>query len=763
MAINKVAVIGAGLMGSGIAAHLANAGVDVLLLDLQKSFADAGVTRQLKAGGFMDPAFAARITTGSTDDLGLVSDADWIIEAIAERLELKQALYAALDAVRKPGSLVSSNTSTIQIAALTAGQSDSFANDFLITHFFNPPRQMRLLEIVAGPGTRPEAVSIIRDFGDRRLGKDVVLCRDTPGFIANRIGSYWMAAAMNEAIRLGLDVEEADLVLGKPFGIPSTGIFGLLDLVGIDLMPMVLRSLQAAVPKDDAIHDHDAEPGLIARMIAEGRIGRKSGAGFVRLSSDRKSREVTDLATGAYRPQRPARSESLDAAKGDARALMEHSAPGGRFAAFVMERTLFYAASLLPQIADGPDAVDQAMRSGYGWKEGPFELIDRLGASWLITRLAARHLTAPAYLTLAAERGGLYSVIDGRRCCLLPDGSMRPVHRPAGVITLTDLARAKAPVADYGSAALWDLGDGVACLAFRTKMNTFSQDLLVAIDAALDLVEDRFGALVIGSDAAAFSAGADLRIFLETVEKGGPEALGAFIDRGHSTFERIKYAPFPVVGAASGMAFGGGCEILLHCDAIQAHAETSLGLVETRVGVIPGWGGCKEMLIRQSAMASAPHGPVALAMAVFNLIAPARVSGSAFDARNLGFLRATDGITMNRERLLADAKEKALALLPGYAPPEKPQFRLAGRSGAAGLRNLVDGAVIAGRATAHDRVLGYALIDVLTGGADADPLLPLDEQDITDLERKAFIDLLAIPESIARVRHMLATGKPLRN
>ena len=712
----------------------------------------------------MDPAFASRITTGSiSDDLGLVGCADWIIEAVAERLEVKQTLYKSLETVRKPGPIVSSNTSTIPLGALTAGLPDAFAADFLITHFFNPPRHMRLLEVVEGPKTRPEAGMAIRDFGDRRLGKNVVVCKDTPGFVGNRIGNYWIAVGQNEAIGLGLDVEEADAIIGKPFGIPSTGIFGLLDLVGIDLVPMALRSLQNALPKSDAIHDYDAEPPLIARMIAENRIGRKSGAGFLRLSADRKTRDVTDLATGDYRPTRPVAADSLDAAKGGARAVMEHSGPGGRYAAIVMEKTLAYAASLVPEIADGPDAVDQAMRDGYGWKQGPFELIERLGVAWFASRLSARGVAVPAYLALAAKSGGFYCVAGDRRCCLLPDGSVRPVHHAEGVITIADLSVGASLVADYGSAALWELGDGVACLEFRTKMNTFSGALLDAVDAALVEAGKRFKALVIGSDAAVFSVGADMRIFLEIVEEGGPEALSAFIDRGHATFRAIKYAPFPVVGALAGMAFGGGCEILLHCSAIQAHAEASIGLVETKIGVVPGWGGCKEMLIRQYALTAAPHGPVAPAIAAFNLIASARVSGSAFEARNLGLLRVTDGITMNRDRLLADAKRKALDLVPGYSAPERPKIALAGLSGAPAIRNLLDSEVIAGRATAHDRVVGIALIDTLTGGVSADPLKPVGEDEITAMEKRASIAQCGTPGTVARVKHMLATGKPLRN
>lgn len=762
--IIKAAVIGAGVMGSGIAAHLANAGLEVLLLDMDKKLADGGVARQLKANGFMDPDFAGRITTGSTaDNLNLIADADWIIEAVAERIEIKQSLYRAVDAVRRPGSIVSSNTSTIPLAALVDGMPESFAADFLITHFFNPPRIMRLLEIVSGAVTRSDVTATISDFADRQLGKSVVHCKDTPGFIGNRVGNYWMVVAQNEAIALGLDVEEADAIISKPFGIPSTGIFGLLDLVGIDIMPTILRSLQSTTPQGDAVQDYDAEPALIARMIAENRIGRKSGAGFVKLSPDRKSRTVTDLITGDYRPQKSVSSDSLEASGGKARTLMEHSGHGGQYASIVMEKTFAYAAALVPEIADTPDQVDEAMRTGYGWKHGPFELIDQLGADWVKARLEARGMAVPPYLALAAEKGGFYSVVDGKRANLLPDGTIVPIARSEGVLLLTDVKLAQKPVADWGAASLWDLGDGVAGLELRTKMNTFSPQLLEVIPQAIERCGQDFKALVIGSDSAVFSAGADLRVFMDTVEQDDPEAVPAFVDAGHRAFQAIKYAPFPVVGAAAGLAFGGGCEILLHCDAIQAHAEISMGLVEPRIGIIPGWGGCKEMMVRFSARDAATRGPVAPAIAAFNLIAHSKVSASAFDARKLGFLRPSDGITMNRSRLLADAKAKALDLAESYVVPERPLVPVSGPSGAAAIINLIESEVLAGRASAHDAVVGRALAGVLTGGADADPIKPLTEDELVALEKAAFIGLLATPATLERIQHMLATGKPLRN
>ncbi|TCU31503.1 3-hydroxyacyl-CoA dehydrogenase/enoyl-CoA hydratase family protein [Rhizobium azibense] len=675
-------------------------------------------------------------------------------------VDANQRLYGAIDAVRNPGSIVSSNTSSIPLAALIKGLPERFAGEFLVTHFFNRPRIMRLLELVSGPNTKPEVITTIRDFADRELGKTIVVCNDTPKLIGNRIGTYWMLVAQNEAIAMGPDVEAADTIIGEPFGMPSTGILGLIDLFGVDLMLTTLRSLQNAPANTDAIHEYDPESLLISRMIAENRLDQKSGAVFFRFSADRQTPEIADLTTGDYRPMRQIAPESHDASKGGARALMEHPGLGGRI---VMEKVLAYAASLVPEVADSPDAVDDAMRIGCGWEYGPFELVDRLGGSRLVEHPKAHGLAVPPYLTLAAEGGDFHTDFDGKRRCLLPDGTVSSVVRGEGVMTIADLKLATKPVVDYGCAALWDLDDGVVCLEFCTKMNTFSEPLLDAINAALEEVGKGFRALVIGSDSPIYSAGADLRVFLERIEKGGADALGEFIDKGHQTFKAVKYVPFPVVGAPAGLAFGGGCEMLLHCDAIQAHAELSIGLVETRIGVVPGWGGCKEMLIRRCGLAGATMGLGASAIATFNLIAPAKVSRSAFEAKSLGFLRSTDGVTINRDRLLADAKQKALSLSDGYVAPEPPLLALSGPSGASAMRNILKSAALAGHATVHDKVVGEALINVLSGGPNADPLKPMTEDDVLALERQAFIALFETPATVERVKHMLATGKSLRN
>jgi 3-hydroxyacyl-CoA dehydrogenase len=380
--MKNAAVIGAGVMGAGIAAQLADAGLSVTLLDLDTTTAEGGLARQINGNGFADPAAPARIRTGSSlSDLAALTSADWIIEAASERIDVKQRLFAAIDAVRKPGSIVSSNTSTILRARLIEGMPPSLSPDFLITHFFNPPRWMRLLELVSGPENDPAMVTRMADFAEQRLGKSVVRCRDTPGFLANRIGNFWMAAAVHEAVAHGLEVEEADAVLGKPFGAP-TGVFALLDLVGIDLVPVAWHSLQAALPAEDMFQTYTAEPPLIVRMIAEGQRGRKAGAGFMRRLPD-GSFETLDLIRHEYRPTRSDTPMALDHALGDLRAILTHPSPAGRYAAAVWSRTLAYAASLVPAVAASADPIDRAMRYGYGWALGPFELIERIGAEWL--------------------------------------------------------------------------------------------------------------------------------------------------------------------------------------------------------------------------------------------------------------------------------------------------------------------------------------------------------------------------------------------
>jgi 3-hydroxyacyl-CoA dehydrogenase len=772
--IRKVAVFGAGVMGASIAAHVANAGVKVRLLDItthdgknRSAVAAGAVERLLKAdpAPFMHKRNAGLITPGNIDDdIGLIADCDWIIEAIVERADTKRALYEKIERVRRPGAIVSSNTSTIPLASLVDGMPDSFAADFLITHFFNPPRYLRLLEIATGARTRPDAVETVNRFADIRLGKTVVRCKDTPGFIANRIGIYWLQCAVIQAMDAGLTVEEADAVLGRPMGVPKTGVFGLLDMVGLDLMPHVLGSMAASLPKEDAFHAVFREPELIRKMIAGGYTGRKGKGGFYRLKPDApgKIKEALDLSTGEYRATRKAALQGVHKArKGGLRALLEHQDKAGQYAWWVLSRTLSYAAHLAPEIADDIVAVDDAMRLGYNWKYGPFELMDQLGTDWFAHRLRGAGMAVPHLLQKASGRP-FYRTESGRLQYLANDGCYRDVVRREGVLLLADIKRRKRPLARNRSASLWDIDDGVLCLEFHSKMNSLNPLTLNIVDKAIRLATGRYAALVIYNEGSNFSVGANIGLLLIAMRLRVSFAVRYLVRKGQSAYKKLKYAPFPVVGAPSGLALGGGCEILLHCDAVQAHAETYTGLVETGVGIVPGWGGCKEMLLRWMASKSRPGGPMPPVIKTFETIGMATVARSADQAKDLLFLRPGDGITMNRDRLLADAKAKALSLAAGYVPPEKPRVSLPGKTALAALSLAVDGLRRTGKATPHDVVVGKQLAAVTSGG-DTDMTETLGEDDLLALEREAIVRLARHPASVARVAHMLKTGKPLRN
>jgi 3-hydroxyacyl-CoA dehydrogenase len=761
---------------------MANAGLTVFLLDIvpegasdRNQLAKAAIERMQKASPspFAHPSFSRRVSPGNLeDDLPALSQCDWIIEAVIERLDIKHQVYRTVDAVRKDGSVVSSNTSTLPLHALVEGMSERFRRDFMITHFFNPPRFMRLLELVTGPETNPAHVERIRDICDRQLGKGVVVAKDTPGFIANRIGCYWLVAGLVEALRLGIEVEAADAVMGRPVGIPKTGVFGLYDLIGIDLMPLIAKSMLATLPKSDdfcAIYD---EPALIKRMIAEGYTGRKGKGGFYRLNKTpdgKKRKEVIDLKTGEYRPEQKASLASVEAAKGGLAVLLTHEDIGGRYARAVMTRTLAYAAQLMPEISDHVADVDAAMRMGYNWKYGPFELIDRLkhgethGAAVLASMLQADGLPVPSMLTALGNQP-IYREVSGKLEVAEHTGRYAPLVAPEGCWSLADIKRGQKPLLKNPSASLWDVGDGVLCLELTSKMNSIDPEILAMIPEALAEVQKR-GAkgLMIGGDGDNFSVGANIGFLLYTSNIAAWDKIDGVLKAGQDAYMAMKYAPFPVVAAMHGMALGGGCEIIVHCDAVQAHIESYIGLVEVGVGVIPGWGGCKEMILRHAKAAGGPMPGLAKA---FELISLAKVSGSAFEAQDFGTLRpqgGMDGISMNRARLLEDAKQRVLAMAEGYQPPEPPLLTLPGPSGKAALMMAVEGFQAKGQASAHDARIAAELAWVLTGGDEADPTQPVTEQQVLDLERAAFIRLLKTPETLARIEHMLNVGKPLRN
>jgi 3-hydroxyacyl-CoA dehydrogenase len=774
MPIRKAAVIGAGVMGSGIAAQIANGGMPVLLLDIvpegvadRDVLARGALDRLAKAepAAFMSRDAMRLVTPGNLEDhLDRLGEVDWIVEAVVENLEVKRRLYQKLEGARKAGSVVSSNTSTLPLARLTEGLPEKFRRDFLITHFFNPPRYMRLLELVAGPKTRVEAVERIANFADRALGKTVVRCKDTPGFIANRIGCFWMQAAFGHAFETGLPVEEADAVMGRPLGIPKTGVFGLADLVGIDLLPHVAASLRAALPADDPFHEVDGDWPLIGKLIETGYTGRKGKGGFYRLdrSGGARIKQAIDLATGEYHKAGKPRLDAIDAAKdGGPRALLESEEPAARYAWQVMSRTLAYACSLVPEIADDIAAIDQAMRLGYNFRWGPFELLDRIGPAWFKERLEAEGVEIPPLLRAVGDRT-FYRVEDGRLQHLTLAGGYADVVRPEGVLLLEDVKRREKPLARNGSASLWDIGDRVACLEFHSKMNAIDPEILELIEKAIGIVAKDFKALVVYNEGSNFSVGANIGLALFAANVGVWPMVEDLVARGQKVYRKLKYSTFPVVAAPSGMALGGGCEICLNADAIQAHAETYVGLVETGVGVVPAWTGCAELLTRWMRHEKRPGGPMPAISKVFETIGLAKVAKSAHEAKEMLILREDDRITMSRDRLLADAKARALDLAKDYRPPERSEISLPGPSAKAALDMAVDALRLSGKATPHDQVVAGRLAVVLSGGA-TDVTETLGDDDLLKLEREAFMSLVRHPATLARIEHMLETGKPLRN
>ncbi|MDD5461576.1 MAG: 3-hydroxyacyl-CoA dehydrogenase NAD-binding domain-containing protein [Methylococcales bacterium] len=768
MNIEKVAVIGAGVMGAAIAAHVGNTGIPVYLLDIvpenaanRSVIAETAIQKLLKAepAPFMHKNNARLITPGNTEDhLQWLADADWIIEAVIENPQIKKALYQKLETVCRKDSLISSNTSTLPLSLLVEDMPDSFKERFMITHFFNPPRYMRLLELVSGPQTRPELVSALSRFADVKLGKTCINCKDTPGFIGNRIGIYWLQCGLLEAMESGLTVEQADAAMSA-FDIPKTGIFGLIDLVGLDLIPHILDSMGQALPPEDAFHKVNRIPELVRKMITEGYTGRKGKGGFYRLN-EHHVKESINLKTGEYsRSEKPDLETMHKAKKAGLQALLSCPDLPAAYAWRVMSKTLSYAASLIPEITDDIVAVDAAMREGYNWKYGPFELLDQVGVAWFTDRLRAENRPVPQLL---ANKRPLYKTSSGKLTFTDLSGNYQPVRRAEGTLLLSDIKLQGPAVLSNPSASLWDIGDGIACLEFHTKMNTLDMDIMTLIRQSIDKVSSRFSSLVIHNEGENFSAGANLGLLVQAIHTSDWTAVEQLVQQGQQTCMNLKYAPFPVVGAPSGLALGGGCEILLHCDAIQAHAELYIGLVETGVGLIPAWGGCKEYLRRWLTFPKKPGGPIPPVVKAFETLSMAKVSKSAAEAKELLFLAQSDGITMNKYRLLADAKAKALALVENYAAPQPITYPMPGMTAKILLSMGIKAFHLLGKATDYDVVVSEKLAFVLSGG-HSDITAPLTEDDMLALEREAFVELIKQSGTLARLEHMLKTGKPLRN
>jgi len=783
LSIERVAVIGSGVMGAGIAAHCANAGCEVLLLDIipkaainskeqsaRDSIAAGAIAKMAKSNPemLMHKSYAKRITAGNIEDhLSLLKDYDWVVEVIIENLAIKRSLYEKLDKYVGPETIVSSNTSTLPRSALTEQMSDELSSRFIITHFFNPPRYLPLLELVAGSEVDQSVVSRMVEFADIRLGKRVIHCNDKPGFIGNRLGVYFIQRAIHATLEHGFTVEQADAMLSRPLGIPKTAIFGLMDLIGIDLTPHIMASLIEHLQPDDPFHQiSGAGAEIIESMIEEGYTGRKGKGGFYRLNREGggKVKEARNLLTGEYAPaNRRAGFASAKMAKQGILRMLDHHDQGAAFVRDILLDTLSYAAYLVPEVTDDISAIDEAMKVGYNWKRGPFEIIDEIGASEFVKRLEGAGKPIPNLLQKAAHAGSFYKIDDNDVYRLNIDGEFVVINRPTETLMVSDLKRRGKPIKRNGSASIWDAGDGVLLVEYHSKMNAMDPFSMEMLQNAVYLSEeDEWKAIVIANDGKNFSAGANLGLALFAANLGAWKDVENFITLGQDTYQELKYASVPVVAAPTGVCVGGGCEVLMHCDAVQAHSESYIGLVEVGVGIVPGWGGCKELLGRLGPFNLVSAGPMGPILKAFEQIGTAQVAKSAEQARRMGYLRPEDRITMNRDRLIADAKARALELVDGYMPPKPHTYNLPGATAKFALDMAVADLARSGQATPHDVVVTSELASILSGG-DTDTLDELSEEDILRMEREAISKLSRTTGTLARMEHMVQTGKPLRN
>jgi 3-hydroxyacyl-CoA dehydrogenase len=778
-------------MGSGIAAHLANAGVPTLLLDVVPTelseqerrrgltLADYAVrNRPAREGleaaaqgrrpGFAHPARRALVTPGNLeDDLGRLAEVDWVVEAVVERLDVKSELLARAASHVSSRAWLTTNTSGLSVNALSATLPEGVRPRFFGTHFFNPPRHMYLLELIPAEGTEEAALADFQRFAELRLGKGVVRGKDTPNFIANRIFIFSTVYAAHAMERHGLTVEEVDAVTGRALGRAATATFGTSDLAGIDVLAHAVRTHYEGAPQDEW-RELMRLPAWIAALVERGTVGNKAGAGFYKD----KRQLVVDPASLEYRLRMEPAYPSLLAGtrNGDAgaraSALVSADDAAGRFAWDLTASTLLYAAHRLPEISDDILAIDQALRWGMGWELGPFELWDALGLAASLERMEAEGRAIPAWVReVAASPLPSFYGREGAavRKWDLTRGGHATAEAPAWRISLAGLKRAGGLLRETEDAALVDLGDGVACLEFRTKANVVSVSVLDFVEEVLERAGHDYEALVIGNQGPMFSAGADLKHMVDMASREDWEAIDGTLRRAQQAMMGVKYAPVPVVGTPFGRALGGGLEVCLHCHRLQAAQETQMGLVESSVGLIPGAGGVKETLLRGMAAAGAAQADLPILKKALDTIAAAKTTASAWEGFDLNFMRPGDGVTMNREGLLHAAKQAALALLAtGWQPLVPARVRLAGRDGLANLRMYLHILRQGGHLSDHDRLIGDKVAWVLAGG-EVDPGQEVDEQYLLDMERAAFLELCREPKSLERARHMLVTGKPLRN
>ena len=771
--INRAAVIGAGTMGLGIAGQLANAGVDVLLLDIpadgdnRNAITERALERLLDESqpGLLHKDFLERITIGNTeDDMQKLADADWITEAIVERLDIKKTLYREISSYRKQGSIVSSNTSTIPISLLVEDMPMSFREEFAITHFFNPVRFMRLLEIVRGDDTRADVVSCLEEFTEARLGKGIVVCNDTPGFLANRVGVYAIQMALHTAFRMGLRPEEADAIFGRPMGIPKTGVFGLYDLIGIDLMSDVARSLVSILPDNDIFHEVSAEIPVMVRMISEGRIGNKGGKGGFYQPADLrmgKSRQTLDFNSFTYRDFDASKPQTAIDAElaGDFTLLLAQDDKYGNYAWEILASTLCYAATLVPDVNESLVAVDDAMKLGYNWIQGPFEMIDAIGVDSFVARLEKDGRDIPEFIRAAIGKS-FYRVSDGELQHLMADGRYRALRRARGIRRFGEERRTLVPLQENVAASFFELENTVGLVEFHSKANALGAESMRLLEFAVQHASENMVGLIIHNDAQHFSCGANLESILDFIVNKDMDGLDRFLDHYQQTLLSMKYAPIPVVAAPSGLSMGGGFEVLLHTDKVIFHANSVTGLVESLVGVVPGGGGVKEMLYRWYERTGDIN---KAAWSAFMNIGYGKTARSPLEAEPLAmFRKGVDEYIMNRDRLLDTAMSAVSGMSSDYRALRRAPIAMPGRDIWAEMATWLQDAGDKGHLTPHDVTTGTQIAMIVTGG-DIDAGTRLSENDLCALERKAFVTLGQTDQTRDRIQFMLEHGSPLRN
>ncbi len=778
MPVKKVAVIGTGGVNSGIAAHIANAGIDVEFISYTPEGANEAIVRMLdeKSLTLMYERNVKKIRAGYIEEnIDRLKDCDFIIEDVSLDKDTKFNILKKIDGHRKEGSIVASNTSSFLLEELIENQSDELKKDFFITHFLDHPRYMQLLEFVTSEYNNEDQIIVATEFLDKTLGKRVINCKDKPELLVNRLGVFWLQCAINEAHNLKLKIEEVDALLSQPLGMPTTGIFTFIDLLGFEAVFPVSKILSDKLPNVDAYYNVYKNYPVIEKMIESGFTGLSSKGGFYRKNENQKYLAI-DLETGETRERIKPELDAIDNfQKGGIKALLSTDDKYGEYVWKVLMQFISYAAEHAYHLTDNITLIDDAMKLSYGWKLGPFELLDKIGVDYFIERIKKEGGVVSGFIQKAAGQS-FYRVNKDVIQFLNQTGEYEDIKRPQGVLLLSDIKLKSEPVIKNSwlanklnmGANVWDIGDGVLCIEFCSKLNSLDYFNLKTIINTCNLVERSKGlykAIVIHNESSVFSAGANVRLMLYAANLGQYWLIKKFIKLGQDALMRIKYAKVPVVSAPSGKALGGGCEVLMHSHHVQAHAETYTGLVEIGVGLIPAFGGTSEMLIRmieaqkQGKIAGGPMPPIIQA---FENISTATVATSAFEAKDLMFLKEEDGITMNKYRLLADAKEQALKMVEDFIPKEPVDVAMVGMSGMAAFRIITDIIYLRGLITSYDVIVFDKIAEVLTGGKKAENKSSFSEIELRELELENVMFLLNQERTLIRMDHILRKNRPLR-